>query len=48
MDAAQNAGQRLDHGRIFERHVIGNFEHVLLDDSRGNSNVFGVGAVIEQ
>ena len=48
MNAAQNASQRLGHGRIHERNAFRNFEHILPNDSAGNANVFGVSSVVEE
>ena len=48
VNAAQNAGQRLGHGRIHKRDAFGNFEHVLANDSAGNANVFGIRAIVEE
>ena len=48
VQAAQHAGQRLRHGRVFEAHVGWNYQHVGFDDALGHTNVFGVGAIVEQ
>src|SRR5208283_798292 len=43
-----HAGQRLGHGGVNERDVVGNFDHVFADDAAGNADEFRIGAVIEQ
>ena len=48
MHAAEDAGQRFDHGRIAERNIIGNFEQILFNDAGRNANVLGICAVIEE
>ena len=48
MQAAQHAGQRFGHGRIFESYVRGDHEHVGFNDATWHANVFGVSAIVEQ
>ncbi len=48
MKPAQNAGQRLSHGGVFETDVWRNDQHVGFDDAARNANVFGVGSVVEE
>ncbi len=48
LDAAQNAGQRLDHGGVEKGDVIGNLQQVLADDAPRDAHVLGVGAVVEE
>jgi len=48
VDAAEDTGERLNHCGFFEANMLGNFEQVLANDAVGDTNKFGVGAVIEQ
>ena len=48
VDAAQDAGERLDQGGIGEGNVAGDLEHVFADDPAGDAHELGVGAVVEQ
>jgi hypothetical protein len=48
MESAQDAGERLSHGGIFETDVGRNDEHVGFDDAAGDANVFGLGSVVEE
>jgi hypothetical protein len=48
MQSAQHARERLNHGGLFVAHIGRNGEHVLLNNTTRNANVFGVGTVIEQ
>jgi hypothetical protein len=45
---AQNAGQRLNHGRFLETYVRGNGEHVDIHDPSRDSDVFCISTVIKQ
>ena len=48
MQAAQDAGQRFGHGRVFEADVGGNDQHVGFNDAARHANVLGVRAVVEE
>ncbi len=48
MQAAQNAGQRLGHGGIFEADAGRDDQHVGFNDALRHADVFGVGAVVEE
>ena len=48
MQSTQHAGQRLNHGRFFVADVLGNRQHVQLNDALGNANVFRISAVVEE
>jgi hypothetical protein len=48
MQSAQDAGQRLGHGGIFEAYFFRDDQHVGLNDAARNADVFGVGSVVEQ
>ena len=48
VQSAQNAGQRLGHGGVFDADVGRNDQHVGFNDAAWNADVFGVGAVVEE
>src|ERR1700693_2997046 len=48
VQAAQDASERLGHGRVFETDVLRDDEHVRFHDAPRDADVFGVGSVIEE
>ena len=48
LEAADDAGEGLGEGGVFEGDVVGDEEGVLFDDAGGDADVFGVGAVVEE
>jgi hypothetical protein len=48
LKAAYNAGERLSERGVFEGDVVWDVEGVLLNDARGDADVLGVGAVVEE
>ena len=48
VEAAQHAGQRLGHRRVFGTDVLRDDQHVRLNDAPGDADIFGVGSVVEQ
>ena len=48
IQATNGAGQRFDEGGVFVFEALGNDVGVLLNDARGQADVFGVSAVIEE
>src|SRR5580658_9007258 len=48
MQAAQYAGQRFGHGRVFEAHVGRDDQHIGFDDAARDADVFRIGSIIEE
>ena len=48
VEAAEHAGQRLSHGRVFKADVGRNDEHVGFDDAPRDADVFSVSSVVEE
>src|SRR5689334_13801303 len=48
INAAKDAGERLDQGGVVEADVFRNLEQILPDDAARDAHVFGISAVIEQ
>ena len=48
VQTAQHTGQGLNHRRILIVDEIGDDEHVLFNNAPGDTDVFGVGAIVEQ
>ena len=48
MQSAEDAGQRLGHGGVFEADVGRNHQHVGFDDATRHADIFGIGTIVEE